>query len=169
MGDVRQEDGQLGHVELPVVDENKEENETDEGRDQDEETEEKSLAGPDTVHPGVGHHLPGGHGQSVQLIVSPEPAKVTISLRPFGLQFTVKSQTKHCAVINKSRMRLENQIKTLSKGLKLDNGILRRERIEYMPSIEKFDESPHLGFLPILSHMTRSMAAMMRLNSMTKG
>ena len=26
-----------------------------------------------------------------------------------------------------------------------------------------------LGFLPILSHMTRRIAAMMRLNSMTKG
>ena len=128
MGDVRQEDGQLGDVELPVVDENKEENETDEGRDQDEETEEESLAGPDTVHPGVGHHLPGGHGQSVQLVVSPEPAKVTISLRPFVLQFTVKSPTKHWAVINKSRMRLGKQIKTLSKGLKLDNDIWGRER-----------------------------------------
>ena len=73
VGDVRQEDGQLGDVELPVVDENKEENETDEGRDQDQETEEESLAGPDTVHPGVGHHLPGGDGQPVQLVITPEP------------------------------------------------------------------------------------------------
>ena len=73
VGDVRQEDSQLGHVELAVVDENKEENETDEGRDQDEETKEKPLAGADTVDPGVGDHLPGGDGQSVQLVISPEP------------------------------------------------------------------------------------------------
>ena len=73
MGEVRQEDGQLGNMELPLVDENEEENETDEGRDEDEETEEKSLASPDTVDPGVGHHLPGGDGQPVQLVITPEP------------------------------------------------------------------------------------------------
>ena len=106
MGDVRQEDRQLGDVELAVVDENKEEDETDEGRDQDEETEEKSLAGADTVHPGVGHHLPGGHGQPVQLVVAPEPAKQSVisGLLFSGLQFNLKQNN-----INKSRMRLEEQ------------------------------------------------------------
>ena len=28
---------------------------------------------------------------------------------------------------------------------------------------------PHLGFFPILSHMTKRIAATIRLNSMTKG
>ena len=78
VGDVRQEDRQMGHVSLVVVDEDKEENETDEGRDEDKETKEKSLAGSDTVDPGVGHHLPGGDWQAVQLIVAPEPTKLTV-------------------------------------------------------------------------------------------
>ena len=85
MGDVRQEDRQLGDVELAVIDEDKEEDETDEGGDQDEETEEESLAGPDTVHPGVGHHLPGGHREPVQLVVSPEPDN-----RPINFNLAVK-------------------------------------------------------------------------------
>ena len=75
VGDVRQEDGQLGDVELSAVDEDKEENETDEGGDEDQETKEESLAGPDTVDPGVGDHLPGGDGQAVQLVIAPEPTK----------------------------------------------------------------------------------------------
>merc|ERR1719195_246703 len=29
--------------------------------------------GADTVHPGVGDHLPGGDGESVHLIIAPEP------------------------------------------------------------------------------------------------
>ena len=90
VGDVRQEDRQLGHVKRAVVDENKEENETDEGRDEDEEAEEKSLAGADTVDPGVGHHLPGGDGQAVQLVVAPEPIKLTVRLRKSGLKLRNK-------------------------------------------------------------------------------
>ena len=82
--DVRQEDGQLGHVQLSVVDQDEEEDETDEGRDEDQQTEEESLAGPDTVHPGVGHHLPGGDREPVQLVVSPEPAN-----HPINFQLTI--------------------------------------------------------------------------------
>ena len=73
VGDVRQEDRQMGHVSLVVVDEDKEENETDEGRDEDEETKEKSLAGADTVDPGVGDHFPRGDAQPVKLVITPEP------------------------------------------------------------------------------------------------
>ena len=84
VGDVGQEDCQLANVKLAVIDENKEEDETDEGRDEDQQTEEESLAGPDTVHPGVGHHLPGGDREPVQLVVSPEPAN-----HPINFQLTI--------------------------------------------------------------------------------
>ena len=33
------------------------------------------LAGPDTVDPGVGDHLPRGDAQPVQLVIAPEPEK----------------------------------------------------------------------------------------------
>ena len=79
VGDVGEEDCQLANVKLAVIDENKEEDETDEGRDEDQQTEEESLAGPHTVHSGVGHHLPRGDGEPVQLVVPPEPDKHPIN------------------------------------------------------------------------------------------
>ena len=35
------------------------------------------LAGADTVHPGVGDHLPGGDGESVHLVIAPEPNNIS--------------------------------------------------------------------------------------------
>ena len=35
----------------------------------------RHLAGPDTVYPGVGDHLPRGDAQPVQLVIAPEPEK----------------------------------------------------------------------------------------------
>ena len=31
------------------------------------------LAGPDTVDPGVGDHLPRGHGHAVKVVLAPVP------------------------------------------------------------------------------------------------
>ena len=68
------EDVGLLYLAVVVVNEHKEQNETDEPADESEETEEESLRGADAIRLGVVGHFARGHA-NVIILLAPVPDK----------------------------------------------------------------------------------------------
>ena len=75
MADISEEDRKLRNVKFTMINQDKEENQTNQSWHEHQETKKQSLTGSNTIHSGVGNHFTRCNWNSIAVIVSPEPEK----------------------------------------------------------------------------------------------
>ena len=73
MADISEEDRKLRNVKFTMINQDKEENQTNQSWHEHQETKKQSLTGSNTIHSGVGNHFTRCNWNSIAVIVSPEP------------------------------------------------------------------------------------------------